>query len=179
MRFLKGLLIVIILLIAVFFIGGHFLPDEWMVTRSTSIQAKPEQIYPYVSQFKKWEKWSPWNSSKDASLKFTYSGEDEGVGAKQSWTSDKMGSGWMEITAADPQSGVAYDLGIDMYGHQSTLDGNIQFQPQDEQTTVIWTDHGVAGNSAFNRWMSLLVEPMIGNDLEEALAGLKKAVEKD
>ncbi|MGV3740347.1 MAG: SRPBCC family protein [Gammaproteobacteria bacterium] len=180
MRFLKGLFVLIILLIVVFFIGGHFLPEEWTVSRSTSIQAKPEQIYPFVSQFKKWEKWSPWNKSKDPSLKYTYSGSEEGVGAKQSWTSEKMGNGWMEFTEADPKTGVGYDLMVEMYGHKSTLHGNIQFQPQDdEQTIVVWTDHGVAGNSSLNRWMGLLVKPMLSKDLEQALSGLKKAAEHE
>lgn len=180
MRFLKGLFVLVILLIAVFFIGGYFLPAKWVVSRSTLINAKPEHIYSYVGRFKKWEKWSPWNSSKDPSLKYTYSGSDEGIGARQSWTSDKMGSGWMEFTAADPKTGVAYDLMIDMYGHQSLLHGDIQFQPQTEdQTKVIWTDQGVAGNRALDRWMSLLIKPMLGKDLDDALSGLKTISERN
>ena len=180
MRFLKGLFVFVILLIAVFFIAGHYLPDEWTVTRTTVIHAKPEHIYAYVSSFKQWDKWSPWNQAKDPSLKYTYSGSEEGVGAKQAWTSDKMGQGWMEMTAADPEKGVTYDLMIDMHGHQSTLQGGIQFEPQtDQQTQVIWTDSSKAGDSALNRWMALLVKPMLAKDLEEALSGLKKIAEKE
>lgn len=178
MRILKILVSIILILGGIFVAGGLLLPSEWSVSRQITIQAKGEQIYPYVSNFKQWEKWSPWNSTKDPSLKYTYSGAKSGAGAKQTWTSEKMGSGWMLLTAADPQTGVAYELFIDMNGHQSTLHGNIQFTSKDHETTVTWTDHGDAGKSFTNRWMTLLLKPMLGKDIDTGLAGLKSIVEK-
>lgn len=178
MRTLKFLFGTLILLFAIFLIGGFLIPDAWMLSRSITIHASAEQIYPYVSDFKEWPKWAPWNISKDATLKYTYEGATAGVGAKQSWTSEKMGTGWMKITSATPQTGVVYDLFIDMGHSPSTLHGNIAFTPVGDETNVTWTDHGNSDKSYIKRWMSLMLKPMLGKDLERGLAGLKDLVEK-
>lgn len=178
MRILKFFLRATLLLLVVFFIGGFLIAPEWTVTRSLAMHATPETIYPLISNFKAWEKWSPWNASKDATLQYTYQGAAVGVGAKQSWTSEKMGSGWMQFTTATPQTGVAYDLFIDMGRSQSTMHGTIYFMPAGDTTTVTWTDKGDSGKSFIKRWMSLLIKPMLGKEFDSGLAQLKTLVEK-
>jgi len=178
MRFLKYLLNTILILLAIFFIGGFFIPDDWSITRSTTIKASPEHIYHFVSNFRQWEKWSPWNSSKDSSLKYSYEGPKSGVGAKQTWSSDKMGSGWMTFTEADPKTGIAYDLFIDMGSTQSQLQGKMVFEPKGDETLVTWTDKGSANKNYIRRWMSLMLRPMLGREMDKGLAGLKALAEK-
>lgn len=178
MRVLRFFVTAVVFFIAVFFVGGFFLPDAWMVSRSITIHATPEKIYPFVSNFKEWEKWSPWNASKDPSLKYTYEGPDSGAGAKQSWTSEKMGTGWMQFTAANPQTGVAYDLFIDMGRSQTLIHGSIVFVPKGNETQVIWTDQGDSGKNYMKRWMSFLLKFMLGKDLDTGLSGLAQLVEK-
>ncbi len=177
MRILKFLLQALLLLVVVFFVVGYTISDVWTISRSIKINASAEKIYPYVSNFKEWEKWSPWNTSKDATLAYTYSGSEEGVGSKQAWTSSKMGTGSMQITAAEPQTGVTYDLSIDMGYIQSTLQGTIAFAPAHGATNVTWTDKGQANGNYIKRWTNFLVKPMLGTDLDTALAGLKNIVE--
>ncbi len=178
MRILKIALSTLLILFGIFLVGGFLIPDEWVASRSISIHASPEQIYPFVSHFEAWEKWSPWNSSKDATLKYTYEGSNVGVGAKQSWTSEKMGHGWMQFTSMNPQTGVAYDLYIDMGHSPSVLHGDIGFTPEGDETKITWTDRGHSGASYGKRWMNLMIQLMIGKDLDTGLAGLKNAVEK-
>lgn len=179
MRVLKILLGVVVALVIVFFVGGFMIPPDWMVTRSMTMNATTSKIYPLVSNFKEWDKWSPWNNSKDASLHYTYDGPETGIGAKQSWTSEKMGKGWMQFTNADPQTGVSYELFIDMNGHQSTLQGNLNFKAEGAATMVTWTDHGYSGKSFIDRWMSLFVKPMLGKQFEIGLTNLKAMAEKE
>jgi hypothetical protein len=178
MRFLKIFIGIIVILFAIFIAGGFLLPDEWEVSRSTTIHASPEKIYPLISNFREWEKWSPWNTSKDASLKYTHEGPAAGVGSKQSWTSEKMGSGWMQLTSANPETGVAYNLYIDMRRSSSMLQGEITFSRDDQGTKVTWTDRGHSDKSFLKRWMNLLIKPMLGKDLDAGLAGLKNRAEK-
>ena len=106
MQVLKFLLKALLFFVIAFFVGGYTIPDSWTITRDLTIKASPEIIYPYVSHFKEWPIWSPWNPSKDATLQYTYTGPETGVGAKQAWTSSKMGSGWMQCTAANQQTGI-------------------------------------------------------------------------
>lgn len=176
---MRHILSVIVILIGIFFIGGLLIPSEWTVSRSTTIHALPEQIYPYISDFKKWEDWAPWNRAKDPSLTYTYSGTPAGIGAKQSWTSEKMGTGWMQLTAADPKTGVSYDLFIEMNGMQSTVHGNINMAIADGYTRVTWTDQGTSNKSLIKRWMSLALRVMLGKDIETGLSNLKNLVEKN
>ena len=178
MRLLNGLLNIVLILSAVFIIGGFLIPNEWVVSRSIMIHASPLQIYPFVNNFKEWDKWSPWNSSKDATLHYTYEGSDTGVGAKQSWTSDKMGKGWMEFTSADPQTGVSYSLSIDMGYGASNLQGNIALKQEGDETEVTWTDKGNSGKSFTKRWMSLMIKVMLGRNFDTGLGHLKSLVEK-
>ena len=177
MRTLKFLFSTVIALFTAFLIGGLMIPDEWTVSRSITIHASTDRIYPFLSNFKEWEKWSPWNASKDATLKYTYEGPATGIGAKQSWTSEKMGKGWMQFTSANPQTGVAYDLYIDMGRSQSTLHGNIDLSADGDSTNVTWTDRGNSEASFIKRWMSLMIKPMLGKDIDKGLAGLKTIAE--
>jgi Polyketide cyclase / dehydrase and lipid transport len=179
MRALKIIGYLVLLIAALFVFGGLLIPKEWTVSRSITIQAAPEQIFPYVNDFQEWHQWSPWNESKDPSLKFTYSGPATGPEAKQSWTSDNMGEGWMQITSSCQPMGVSYDLFIDMEGNQSNLFGNLLFKQRGDGTEVTWTDRGNSGNSWMNRWMSLLIQSMLGGELETGLASLKNLVEGD
>lgn len=180
MRALKILLTVILILGVIFVIGGWLIPSEWRVSRSITIQATPEKIYPYLSNFKQWERWSPWNASKDATLNYTYTGPKQGRGAKQSWTSEKMGAGWMQLTQANPETGVTYDLFIDMHGSQSQLHGKIDLirHANGQSTLVTWTDTGNVGPSFVKRWMSLMIKAMLSRDIGTGLAGLKSISEQ-
>lgn len=177
MRIVRMLLGILLIVSGIYCIAGFFIPDEWTVSRSIMIHASSDKIYPYISDFKQWDKWSPWTSAKDASLRYTYSGPATGIDAKQAWTSDNMGTGWMQFTAADPQRGVSYTLFIDMKGMQSTLQGTIAFKPSEENTLVIWTDHGNSAKQFSKRWMSLLIKPMLGKEFDAGLAKLKTMVE--
>lgn len=179
MNILKLLFRTLYILLGIYLAGGYFIPDTWQVTRTMTMHATSQQIYPYVSNFREWENWSPWNASKDPSLEYTYTGPTTGVGAKQTWTSHKMGNGWMQFTAASPETGVAYDIFIDMNTMQSTLHGNIAFATEGDLTTVTWTDSGQANGSFFKRWMSLMIKPMLGKDIDAALSGLKDKVENN
>ena len=125
----------------IFVIGGFLIPPKWSVTRSVVIHASCDAIYPLVSNFKEWGKWSPWSASKDATLEYVYSGPESGLDARQDWASKKMGSGWMELTSAGPQTGVTYDLHINMHQTQSTVYGSMALflNPLIDQFTAINT----------------------------------------
>lgn len=178
MKLVKNISIVVGALIALFIVIGLFLPRTWEVSRSATMAASKDRIYAEVANLHNFTKWSPWNDEKDKTLQYTYSGPEIGVDAQQDWTSEKMGKGWLKIVKADPDTGIVYDLFIDMGSMQSSLTGAIEFESTGDQTTVTWTDRGDSGNNIFKRWMSaLFVTKMLGPDLEKGLAKLKAIVE--
>ncbi|MEI6094493.1 MAG: SRPBCC family protein [Gammaproteobacteria bacterium] len=178
MRILDTILGGALFLTAVFLIGGFLIPSEWSISRSIVVHANIKEIYPLVSNFREWSKWSPWSSAKDSTLRYTYSGPEVGVGSKQSWTSKTMGNGWMECTSVTLEDEVGYDLYIDIGFLQSTLYGNIKFISENNDTKVIWIDKGWSDKNLLKRWMNLVMKRMLSKDIDICLSGLKTLVEK-
>jgi hypothetical protein len=165
-------------LVAVFIVGGMVVPSLWQVSRSTIVAKSPEAIYPYLASLKKWEQWSVWTKEKDPTLQYTYEGPEMGVGARQQWTSEKMGNGWLEITEAHPETGLRFTLFIDMGHFQTTIEGKIQLEREGTHTKVTWSDHGDAGENLVKKWMSMIMDPLLGKQLETGLAHLRTLVEQ-
>ena len=178
MKIVQAGSLLLIVLAAVFVVGGMAVPSLWQVSRSTIIAKRPEAIYPYLASLKKWEQWSVWTKKKDPTLNYVYEGPEIGAGARQRWTSQKMGDGWLEITEAHLEKGLAYKLFIDMGRFQSNIDGTIQLEPGGTYTKVTWSDHGDAGGNLVKKWMNMIIDPLLGKQLETSLAHLKMLVEK-
>lgn len=176
MKFLKVLLWIMVVLIALFFVIGFFLKGNWEVSENITVKAKAEQIYPFVANLKKWQEWSPWTLDKDPTMSFTYEGPEEGVGARWNWRSEKMGVGWIKIVEADPEHGIKYLLFIDMKGSLSTIHGQIAFEAQGDDTLIRWTDHGDVGDTIIRKWMALAMGVMIARDMSEGLSKLNESL---
>jgi len=108
-------------------------------------------------------------------MKLTFTGPEEGVGAKQSWTGKSSGTGSVEITKADPQEGISYDFMLE--GFRST--GGIKFFPGPDGTIVAWHAEGDLGLNPINRFCGLLMDRMMGPDLETGLQNLSVKVKKE
>ena len=73
MRFLKRLLVGVVLLIATFLVVVWFQPDDYRLTRSTVIAAPAAEVFSRVNDLRKWDDWSPW-AKLDPNAKVTFSG---------------------------------------------------------------------------------------------------------
>ena len=58
--------------------------SNYVVQRSTTINADPDRIYHQVADFHEWPKWSPWEDL-DPQMQRTYSGPQAGTGATYAW----------------------------------------------------------------------------------------------
>lgn len=155
---------------------GFILPSKRRVERSLMINAPPSAIYPLIANFKTgWPQWTPFGPSEYPGLKMTYAGPDEGVGASQSWDSEKSGDGRLTITKADRIRGIEYDM-VTM--HDSfRLTGALICEPTAGGTKVIWRDDMDLGNNLFHRYMGLMVDKPLGSSFEKGLASLKQKAE--
>ena len=55
-------------------------PAAFAIERKTTVAATPEAIYPMISDFHEWQKWSPWDAL-DPKMARTYEGAASGTGA--------------------------------------------------------------------------------------------------
>jgi hypothetical protein len=175
MKLLKRLIIGLLALVALFLVVAVFLPSHYHVERSIVVQAKPEAIFPYVNNLKKWQDWQAWTKAKDPTLVYSYEGPEEGAGAVSKWEAKKMGQGEMKITAAETGKSVSFDLSFDHGKYRS--DGKFTFTPEGDGTRVVWSFEGNSGANPINRYFSLFMDRMIGPDFEEGLRNLKHKAE--
>ncbi|MGW4331244.1 SRPBCC family protein [Rhodococcus koreensis] len=150
---------------------------EFLVERSTVIDASPDVVQPLLDDFRKWQAWSPWEDV-DPDLKRTYSGPDSGVGASYAWEGNrKAGSGQMVITESVPGSKVVLDLTF-LKPFKAENVTTFLLEPNGAGTTVRWQMTG--RNNLFFRIVGVVfpMDKMVGKDFEKGLAQLKAAAEQ-
>ena len=171
--FILKLILAAILLILVY---AWFKPKTFRFERSTVINVAPEKVYKHVADFHNWQAWSPWEGL-DPQLKRTYAGPSEGVRAAYSWEgNNKVGAGRMELTSADPKTGLSLNLDFFRPFKASNIT-DIAFTPERGGTRVNWAMHGP--HPFVMRLMSIFVsmDKMVGKDFEKGLAQLKAVSE--
>jgi uncharacterized protein YndB with AHSA1/START domain len=149
-------------------------PDRFRVERSLAMAAPPAGVYARIADFRAWEGWSPW-ARLDPSMKVTYGGAAAGPGATYAWAGDdRVGSGRMTITAAEPPARIAIRLEF-LEPFEETAETVFALAPEGSGTRVTWT---MAGESSFvGKVMGLFMDmdQMIGKDFEKGLAQLARA----
>lgn len=172
---LKKIAIGIVAVIGILILVSFFLPSKIHLERDIVINVPPAKVYPYVSNFKKFNEWSPW-VKLDPNVKYNYSGPDSGVGAKVAWDSDnpQVGSGSQEIVEAEPNKRIKNKL---------TFDGQSSFAtytltPVEKGTKIVWTFDNELGMNPIGRYIGLFIEGMLATTYEEGLKSLKDLAEK-
>lgn len=151
-------------------------PTTFRVTRSATITASPDAIFPLVNNFHKWDAWSPW-AKLDPAMKTVFEGPTEGPGAIYKWEGNStVGQGKMTITASHPSDVVTINLEfIKPFEANNTTE--FTFKPTAAQTEVTWSMSGE--NNFLSKAMCLFVsmDKMVGGDFEKGLSQLKSAAE--
>ena len=165
-----GIGLTTIILVAVIL---HFtLSSAYTVTRSTTINAPKELVWPYVISLKKRVMWSPW-AKMDPNMEVKYKGIDGEVGSITMWTGNEdVGSGSQEITVMTDDSVRSHLVFIEPFEDQS--DAWVKVTEQDGITTVLW---GLEGEMPFPFNFMFDMDAMIGADYEKGLSSLKEICE--
>lgn len=175
MKWLKGILVLLLTVAAVLAIVSQFLPGSYRVERSVVIKAPAEKVFPQVVDLRQWKTWGIW-WQRDPGMTVTYSEPPTGVGSWSNWISKQEGSGKMTMKSIDPNKGITYDLFFPDMGMNSL--GSMTLMPADAGVKVTWVSSGELGRNPMNRWFGLFMERFIGPDFEAGLARLKANSEK-
>jgi hypothetical protein len=173
MRFLKRAILALVVLIALLVVIGFLLPSKYRVERSVTMRASPDKIFALVNTLKTWPDWTAWNTQRYPDMKTTFTGPDAGVGAQYDWTGKEVGTGFLKITASDPNKGIEYDLNFE----DSPTNGSITMAPTADGVKVTWANWGDLGMNPVGRYFGLLMDRFMGPDFETGLNNLKKKVE--
>ncbi len=172
-KFLTGL----VLIIAAIMVYASTKPDDFKVSRSTTINAPASDIYAEVSNLKAWDSWSPW-AKLDPNAKTTFEGPETGVGAKMSWDGNmEVGKGSLTITESNQQR-VAYDLVFEKPMAGTNISA-FTLQEHGVQTQVTWSMEGKQSFPAKVMSIFMNCEKMVGEQFDKGLSNLKSVVENN
>lgn len=177
-KILTGLLVAVVVVVAVFCIVAALQPDEFRISRSITINASANHVFPHVNNLQKWNDWSPW-VALDPNATVTFEGPHQGVGAKMAWDGNRnVGAGSMTITESKRNELVQFHLEF-LKPLAGTSTAEFTFVSPDKHTTnVTWA---MFGHSNFmGKAMGLLVncDKMMGEQFDKGLANLKSVSEK-
>lgn len=177
MKFLKWLLIIIAGLLGLFVVVSFFLPKEYYVERSVTINTPAVLVYSQVVDLEAWQEWDPWGDM-DPDMQVVYGETRVGLGASYSWISETAGNGTMQIVEVDPPNMVKYELLFEGYEENPSF-SRILLEAPDAigPTSVTWTFEGNVGDKLFARWMVLLMDKFVGVNYEKGLNNLKERCE--
>lgn len=149
---------------------------QFRYERSGVIQAPAEKIFPYISDLKKGELWSPYEKV-DPKMKKTFKGLDAQPGSIMEFEGNSdVGAGNLEILKIVPNDSVEIRLTMTKPFYGQNL---IQYKltPEGSGTRFSWTMSGDGG--FMGKLMSVLIdcEKMIAGQFESGIANLKAVVE--
>lgn len=177
MKVLKVILLLAVILFGAWLVLCAIAPASIKTSRSITIQAQADQVYPWIVDFAEWGAWSPWQN-KDSTMVNVISEPSMGAGATMSWTSEDMGTGSIRITAAIPNQKVSTALTFSGYDQPSYAHFNLT--ELDGETIVEWTMDGGEVAYLFRGFLVLMdAVNRINADYEEGLATLKRRVERE
>jgi hypothetical protein len=173
---LKILLVALPVVIVIFLIIVARQPSTYSVTRSLTINAPPDAVFPHVNELKQWEAWNPWGKI-DPDMKLTYDGPPSGVGASYAWVgNNEVGEGKATIIESRPSQSIRFKLEFykPMAGVSDTL---FTLKRQGDQTEVTWAMTGKNNFIAKAFCLFMNMDKMIGGQFEKGLADLKMIAE--
>ena len=183
--FLKiGLIVTVVTVVAItgILLFADTRPNTIEVTRSITIQAPAEKIFPLIDDFHDWPGWAP-QDKEDPTMKRVYSGEESGTGAISDWQgTGNAGKGRMTITesAAPNKVVVRVDFVRPFVAHnvnEFVLEPSAEPSERGTSTKVTWTMRGP--NMFFMKVMGVFVnmDRMLGKHFETGLQNLKMVSE--
>jgi len=171
MRLIKRIATILAALVVVFLAAGFFLPSAWQVERSIDVPAGSEHVLPLVDAPKRWIEWAAWTPERYPDMQIEHGAVERGPGAVWSWKGESSGNGRMEILSSDARRGVDFELVFEGF---EPARGSFRFEPIETGTRVTWTIAGDAGLNPISRYFCLLMDSMMGPDLDAGLEGLAR-----
>ncbi|MEM6631411.1 MAG: SRPBCC family protein [Bacteroidota bacterium] len=138
MKVLKGILIVLVILIAIPLIAAIFVSKDLNYEQSVEIEAPIDHVWEQVNSLQDMDKWSPWNEY-DPNMEKEWSGAEGSVGSTQSWVSDheNVGVGSQTIAKVEAPNLMETDLKF-MTPFESVAKAHVKLDEMAEGTKVTW-----------------------------------------
>jgi uncharacterized protein YndB with AHSA1/START domain len=163
--------------VAVILVVAAFQPSDFKISRTTTIDAPADKVFPLVNDLHKWEQWSPW-AKLDPNAKMSYEGPEAGVGAGVSWAGNSdVGEGKMTILESTAPSLIRINLAF-VKPFAGNSEAQFTFASAGPQTTVTWAMSGKNNFISKIFCMFMNMDKMVGGDFEKGLTAMKAIAEQ-
>ena len=174
---LKAIGITVVVAISAVLVTAAFQPDRFAVSRSATVAAPPERIFGLISDFHRWQAWSPYEKL-DPAIRRRFSGPEQGTGAAYQWEGNsKVGSGRMTIIKAPSPTQVAIRLDFEKPFEAHNV-ATFTLEPHGRSTNVTWAMEGPTPYLGKVIHLFLDMDRLVGRDFETGLANLKTIAER-
>lgn len=176
MKILKYLFFAVLALVALFLIAAAFIPKEYDIVLTETINRPKAEVYDYVKLFEKQKEYSEW-IKPDPNLDIKITGTDGTVGATHHWNSqvDDVGEGSQTITAMTPdQIDVDIKFIRPMAGGASVKN---KFESIDSSSTKLTMAFHTTAPYPMNLPSYLFGKGMIEKTEKQILANIKQKLE--
>ncbi|MCX6319151.1 MAG: SRPBCC family protein [Bacteroidetes bacterium] len=163
-------------IIALFLIIAAFVKKDFSYQREIIISRSVPDVFAYVRRLKNQEHYSVW-VMRDPAVKLVYTGTDGEVGATSAWESkDKhVGVGEQEIKKIIENQSLEMEIRFKK-PFQDTNNARTTVEAVEGGTRVTNCFYGT--NAYPRNIMNLVMEKMVGKDLQQNLVNLKQELEK-
>jgi hypothetical protein len=176
MKILKIIVFGIVGIIVLLLLIALFIPNDYTVSVSTTINQPKKVVFDYVKMVKNQENYSIW-VMQDPNVKMTYEGVDGNVGFKATWDSkdDNVGAGSQQIMAIS-EDRIDVDLHFERPMKGDDKASTLLEAVSDNQTKVTAEFYGYSPYPM--NLMTFIGERIIKDAETQNLANLKKILEK-
>ena len=170
------ILSIVAIIVAVIALAPMVLPRKAQLTRDIWIKAPVGDVFVMVSGFSRFNEWSPWAKIDPEGTQYDYTGPEQGVGARMSWTSDnnKVGKGAQEVMDVTKPNYV--ELSLEFAGFDPAK-AYFEITEKDGGAHVVWGFEQDFTNQYFPRFFTLMIGKFLGPSYEEGLTDLKAVME--
>ena len=163
-----------IILLSIILVTFSLLPNDFDISRTTTIQAPSLDIHVYVGDLARWPEWNPWENS-ESDMRIISNNKTQGVGAHQVWEG-KDGKGELILTESSAETGIKFDLIFEQNSEKAQC--YISYAKADVGTQVTWGMKGKMNVPVFGPLIAKSMDGIIGPIFEIGLTQLKTTIEK-
>ncbi|GEC72527.1 Polyketide cyclase / dehydrase and lipid transport [Flavobacterium flevense] len=176
MKIIKKIIIGILALLVLLLVMALFIPNDYTVSVSETINQPKSVVFDYVKKIKNQEKYSVW-VMQDPNVVMNYQGTDGTVGFKASWNSkdDNVGEGSQQITAVSDNR-IDVDLHFERPMKGDDKAATFVEAISENQTKVTNEFYGHADYPI--NLLSVIGKKFVTDAQTQNLANLKKILEK-
>jgi len=171
------ILLATVILIGIAAVVGLFLPRDYSVRVTQTIDAPLDRVFAEVNSTERWTGWSPWSPDRVDGMTVNYSGPDSGEGATFEWEDprpDNRFDGRLQITKSVGNERIEYTA---MLG-QIPMDGFFEFKDVDGKTEVSWIAAGELPSGSAYGLLTIYYEGFLETELQGSLGRIKAILSK-